>query len=279
MLNVTQPAVSAALRQCEAQLKMKLFSRTGGRLRPTPEAEAIFPEVAEIFTRVDTVGRLSKDLIGGRLGTLSIAGAFPITNSIVAEVVASFIIQRPDLRVMLHTLTTPQVLDKVRNREVELGVVYEDAIGAEFETEVLTKIRLACVLLSSHPLAKKQTISVKDLQPYPIITYLPQTILRSHVNRALQNGGVDLRINVQVGLSITAIMLARYGAGIALVDPLLANAMATPRLVSRPLRPSVELNVILVRNRLSPHSAVSVEFVKSLKKLISQPKNIKKSYA
>ena len=37
-LNVSQPAVSAALKQLERQLNMRLFDRVGGRLRATPEA-------------------------------------------------------------------------------------------------------------------------------------------------------------------------------------------------------------------------------------------------
>ncbi len=42
-LNVSQPAISATLRHCEAQLGMKLFERAGSGLQPTPEAHAIFP--------------------------------------------------------------------------------------------------------------------------------------------------------------------------------------------------------------------------------------------
>ena len=77
-LNVTQPAVSAVLKHCESQLKMKLFTRVTGRLQPTAEARAIFPEIAAIFGRVEAVNSLTQDLVGGRLGTLSIAASFPI---------------------------------------------------------------------------------------------------------------------------------------------------------------------------------------------------------
>src|SRR5262245_41523562 len=80
LLNVTQPAVSAVLKHCEDRLGLRLFVRAGGRLRPTDEAKALFPDVAAVFGRLDAVGRLTQDLVGGRLGTLSIAAAFPIAN-------------------------------------------------------------------------------------------------------------------------------------------------------------------------------------------------------
>ena len=65
VLNVTQPAVSAALKQFESRLRMKLFERRGGKLQPTSEAKALLPEVKEIFDRLLAVERFSQDLAGG----------------------------------------------------------------------------------------------------------------------------------------------------------------------------------------------------------------------
>ena len=43
-LGVSQPAVSAGLRQLENQLGITLFERTGRRLQPTAEARDLFEE-------------------------------------------------------------------------------------------------------------------------------------------------------------------------------------------------------------------------------------------
>src|SRR3546814_5490968 len=109
LLNVTQPAVSTVLKHCESQLKMKLFVRVAGRLQPTAEAEAVFPQAASIFGRLDAVSRLTQDLVGGRLGTLSIAAAFPIANGYLAKALARFVSRRPNLRATLQSLTSPPV--------------------------------------------------------------------------------------------------------------------------------------------------------------------------
>jgi len=45
------------------------------------------------------------------------------------------------------------VVDRVINREVELGVAYEQVVNAEVETEVLIRSGIACVLRHDHPLA------------------------------------------------------------------------------------------------------------------------------
>jgi DNA-binding transcriptional LysR family regulator len=260
-LNVTQPAVSAVLKHCESQLNMKLFTRVSGRLQPTPEANAIFPEIAAIFGRVDGVNALTQDLAGGRLGTVSIAAAFPIANGYLTKAVATFIADRPKVRVALQSLTSPQVLASVVNREVELGIAYEPVVSSEVETKVLMRAGIACVMRSDHPLARRKEVAVRDLERHSIITYLPQALFRRYVDRALSAAGIVPNITAQVGLSLTGIMLARHGAGVALVEPFLVASMGLPGLVARPLKPRIEVKTLLIRHKSAPHSKIMNEFV------------------
>lgn len=269
LLGVTQPSVSTVLKHCEASLRIRLFERVAGRLRPTPEAEAILPDVAAIFGRLDAVGRLTQDLAGGRLGTLSVAAAFPIANGYLAKAVADFMEARPGMRVALQSLTSPQVVERVVSREVELGIAYEPVVNPEVETEVLLRSGVACVLREDHPLAARAEIEVRDLEPYAIITYLPQTLLRGPVDRALSEAGVVPRIAVQVSLSLTGIMMAYHGVGIAMVEPFLLASMPLPGLVARPLRPRIEVSALLVRARSAPRSAAMGHFVGQLKATVA----------
>jgi DNA-binding transcriptional LysR family regulator len=268
LLNVTQPAVSTVLKHCETQMKMKLFVRVAGRLQPTAEAEAVFPEVASIFGRLDAVSRLTQDLVGGRLGTLSIAAAFPIANGYLAKAVASFVSSRPNLRATLQSLTSPQVLDRVINREAELGVAHEPIISSLVETEVLVKTGISCVMPPDHPLAARDEVDIRDLVDYPLITYLPHIQWRPFIDRALSEAGIAPRISVQVSLSITGIMLARFGAGVALAEPLLVASLKLPGVTVRPLRPRIEAKTFLLRLKSAPQSPAIDAFIDHLKETI-----------
>jgi DNA-binding transcriptional LysR family regulator len=271
-LNVTQPAVSAVLKHCEGQLKMKLFARVSGRLQPTAEALAIFPEVAAIFGRIEAVNLLTQDLVGGRLGTLSIAASFPIANGFLARAVATFIAERPKVRIALQSLTSPQVLDRVVHREVDLGIAYAPVVSAEVQTKVLVRTHIACVMRSDHPLASRKEVAVRDLEAHSIVTYLPQALFRRYVDQALSDAGIVPHISAQVSLSLTGIMLARYGAGVALVEPFMVAAMGMPGLVARPLRPRIEVETLMIRPRSSPRSKIMTEFISHLNQVTASEK-------
>ena len=265
LLNVSQPAVSAVLKHCESRLKIKLFVRAGGRLQPTREAEALFPDVAAVFGRLDAIGRLTNDLVGGRMGTLSIAAAFPIANGYLAKAVASFASSRPNVRCSLQSLTSPQVLDRVINREVELGVVHEPVISPMVETEELMSWSLGCVVPEDHPLARFDEIHVRDLASYPIITYLPQVVFRPYIDRAFSQAGIAPSIVMQVSIALTGIMLARFGAGVAIVDTMLIDTIGIPGLAARPLVPQIQAKTLLLRGKSVPQSLLMNDFVAHLK--------------
>lgn len=269
-LNVSQPAVSAVLKHCEARMKIKLFNRTGGRLQPTPEAKAIFPDIADIYDRLDAVERLMQDMAGGHLGTLSVAASLQHAVGYVAKAIATFSVQQPNVRIALLSMTSPQVVERVINREVELGIAYEPVTNPEVETETLVRSSVACVMREDHPLAKQKVINVRELKKHAVISYLSRGMLRSVVDRALQDAGVSNCVNVRVNLSLTAVMLAHHGAGVALVDPFMSSSLPLQGLVSRPLRPGIELNSLLVRAKSSPQSLVMENFVSHLKNTVRE---------
>ena len=269
-LNVSQPAVSATLRHCEVQLGMKLFQRVGSRLQPTPEAKTIYGEVAAIFRRVDTVGRMTRDMIEGQRGSIAVAGTFPVTHGYLAEATAAFLPLRPNVQVSIQSLTQPELIDRVVNREVELGITYGPVFDPVLVTETLFKVQIACVMPAGHPLAEKAEIQAVDLLDYPLITFAPQMIMRAIVDQALRGAGAMPEIRVRVALSFTAMVLARAGAGVAIVDPLLLETLPLPGLVVRPLRPRAEVEVLLVHPRDAPLSQTMERFIACLRDVLSR---------
>ncbi|OYW16961.1 MAG: hypothetical protein B7Z52_07600 [Burkholderiales bacterium 12-64-5] len=240
----------------------------GSSRSSTPSA--LLPDIDAVFSRLAAVERLTQDLAGGRLGTLSIAAAFPIANGYLAKAVATFLSGRPGLRVALQSLTSPQVVDRVASREVELGVVHEPVGSTEVETELLVRSSIAAVLPADHPLARAPCVKLAALAGQPIVTYLPQNIFRLYVDRALAEAGIAPPIVAQVTVSLTGIMLAQHGAGIALVEPLMLRSLAFPTLVARPLDPPVEFATVLVRPRGTPDSSTAARFVQHVRAVLRE---------
>ena len=265
LLNVTQPAVSTVLRHCEAQLRVRLFDRTGGRLHPTPEAHAIYPDIANIFQRVDTVTRMTQDLVGGRLGQITVAATFTAANGPIAASVAEFAQKRPAVRVAIHALPSAQVIDRVARREADFGLCYAPARDPAIEVEELSSSEVAAILPRAHPLARLETIPVEALAGQEIITYAPHTAVGKLVEEAFRQARITPTQRLQVNYSMTAFILAAQGAGIALVEPLLLASANTPSLIARPIQPRMEVRTLLIHAIGRPPTKTSTRLLELIR--------------
>src|SRR3546814_18046463 len=115
---------------------------------------------------------------------MSISAVFPVANGYVAKAVASFVTERPNIHVVLESLSSLQVLDRVLDREAEIGIAHDPVVNSAIETEVIARTRIVCVMRDDHPFATHDEIAIRDLEPYPILPYLPPVLFRGYVDRS-----------------------------------------------------------------------------------------------
>src|SRR3546814_14404224 len=80
-LQISQPAVSSAIRQLESQIGFPLFDRIGNRLSATEEAKILFRESESIFLLSKSMSQTEADLKDERLGQLRIVATPPLGPS------------------------------------------------------------------------------------------------------------------------------------------------------------------------------------------------------
>jgi DNA-binding transcriptional LysR family regulator len=265
-LHVSQPAVSTVLKHAEQRLGMKLFQRAGGRLTPTPEAVALFPDVEHIFTRLEALSRSAQGLRDAASGLLSVAAAPTLANALLPAAVAAFTAGRPQLRVQLRTLPTRQILAGVRDRAFDLGLVYEPAaaVDDDIAVEAAGSFRVACVVPHDDPLAAKESVGPADLLGRPLITFGPDTPLGARLAAAFAAAGVPFDVRVESTASSTSVCLVAAGAGVALVDSTSVLGDGFPALAVRDFVPRIESRVLLLHARDHPRSRLAAAFARKL---------------
>lgn len=273
LLNVSQPSVSTVLQHMEAQLGMQLFRRSGGRLKPSPEAEALLPEVSEIFRRVNRLSQNARSLARGRLGRITVAGTLALSNGYIVDAVSIFGQSHPDVDVTIHSLQTPDIIERVMAREINLGVCYGEINNSGLLIEELAKGAMICVMPENHPLANKKSIEITDLAGETLITYDDGDVLRAKVESLFEEFDVHPNLSLQVSQTITAIRLVHHGAGLALVEPFYFAAIQPPGLVARPISPVQQLSAYLIRPVDAIESAALTAFIEILRNIARSDKS------
>lgn len=263
-LNISQPAVSATLKHCETQLRMKLFFREGGRLTPTPEAQTIYPTIRAIFDRVEAVDRMTTELAAGKAGTLTLASSPPLTG-MLSYAISSFVENRTDCRISALTMSAREMIDRVARNELDLGLTYSLVQTEGIQSEALLETELVCIMHKDHRLAAMPSVTFADICQEPVITYVRDGLLRSRIDEAAVERDVTLDVRYGISSAMTGVMLAGLKVGVAIVEPTFLSQFRLSNVVARPFEPALPLIIYMVGQRTHRLSQLTQSFARHIR--------------
>ncbi|MFT8246643.1 LysR family transcriptional regulator [Roseomonas sp. BN140053] len=223
LLHVSQPAISKTIRQAEDRLKVTLFHRIRGRLVPSPEAEALFPEVEGIFRRIEALQDRAGELRSLHQGTIRIGASSGLASSVLPLATAAFRRAHPKVQVIASLLPAADLIDKLQTGDIEVGLTLTAIGRSSVMAERIGSTRMVCVLPEDHPLAELDVLCPSDLANYPLISFGADTIFGRALDRAFRAHGVRRQTAIQVELSFHACTFVQCGCGVALVDTLMTG--------------------------------------------------------
>jgi DNA-binding transcriptional LysR family regulator len=237
-LGVTQPAVSLQIRSLEQRLGRQLLDRSGRRVEPTEAGRRLYASAQRVLAAEEhLLEELAADDEGAITGTLELGASTGPGGTVVPLLLCAFQEQQPEVRVRLTVSDTQTVVDRVAERELELGIVGAGRRhrGVAFEPFFRDEVVLACP--SDHRFAGK-TISLDDLKGERLIVMQEGAGVRQVIEDELRKAGMrlrDLDVRLELGLqeSVRSAVLAGHGVAfisrLAIEADLAAGRIATAR--------------------------------------------------
>lgn len=236
LLNVTQPGVSRTISHLELHLGYALFERRGRRIYPTAEAEALYREVDRLYVGMDQIGQAAMDIRLHRAGTLRVASLSALSQWLVPQVVTQFLQDRPKVSLFVQSLASRQIAELVATRQVDLGIVELPLTRPDIRVQPLDPVPLVAVMPSTHRLADRDVISVKDLHNERMVLLSQHSYVRYKIDDAFSSQGVTPHVVVETQTSSMAYALAAAGAGVTLLSRWTAMSPADQGLKVVPIR-------------------------------------------
>jgi len=237
-LGVTQPAVSLQIRSLEQRLGRQLLDRSGRRVEPTEAGRRLYASAQRVLAAEEhLLEELDADDEGAITGTLELGASTGPGGTVVPLLLCEFQEQHPEVRVRLTVSDTQTVVDRVAERELELGIVGAGRRhrGVAFEPFFRDEVVLACP--ADHRFVGK-TVSLDDLKGEKLIVMQEGAGVRQVIEDELRKAGMrlrDLDVRLELGLqeSVRSAVLAGHGIAfisrLAIEADLAAGRIATAR--------------------------------------------------
>lgn len=233
-LQIAQPPLSQQIRALENELGLQLFDRTTRPLQLTPAGQVFLEKAHQVFTQVEQAKVLAKRASRGEIGQLRVGINTSIANSILPDILRTFCDRFPEVEVVLHEQASYQQLQKLCDRNIDVGFVnlhHLQQIDEKDDTLSFVSILqepFMIVLPESHPLAQQTQVSLKALANELFIlppAHLPSGLYYQIVSLC-QHVGFSPKVRQEATWMSTVLSLVAGGVGISLLP---ANAQNLQR--------------------------------------------------
>lgn len=167
-IGLTQPAVSAQIKQLEQILGQSLFEYTGRFLHVTVAGESVARAINQIFDQLNRLEMQLSDLSGSLRGELRI-NMVSSMQYVMPWLISRFTKLHPDIQVRLHVVNRDKAIESLKQQQSDLAVL--SMIRSEKDLSFLPFLanQLIAVVAAHHPLAKHDELSPEQLLAEPLL--------------------------------------------------------------------------------------------------------------
>lgn len=248
-LSVSQPSLSEAVREVEEDARVLIFSRGRAGVTPTAEGAELLGYARQVMEAMDAMeGRF-----GGRAKAKTrfavSAQHYTFAANAFAEMVAGF--PGDAYEFAFNETQTRQVLEDVRNRFSDLGVMYLSAVNEGMLGKALRDNRLEftelfradpCAFMSrDHPLASRGAVDADDLAPYPQLSFIQGAYESPYYSEEPLVLPAERSIKVSDRAAIVNLMIGLDGYTVS--SGIFPEYLQGDAIVSVPLRDAVPMRI------------------------------------
>ncbi|XSG82969.1 MAG: LysR family transcriptional regulator [Methyloligella sp. ZOD6] len=251
---VSQPTLSAGIKQLEEILGVLLVQR-GSRFQGlTPEGERVLDWARRIVGDTRAMRQEIEALKHGLSGHIRIA-AIPTALAMVAMITTPYRARHPNVSFTVLTRTSIEVLGMLENLEIDAGLTYLDnePLG-RVKTIPLYEEHYRLLLAADHPLATRDSVTWEEAGKIPLCLLTPDMQHRRIIDGLLNASGTPAAPTLESDSMVALFAHVRTGQWASVMPAKLAQIMgltATMRAVPI-VEPEVSHTVGLVVPQRDP---------------------------
>ncbi len=201
-LGKSQPSVSRTMALLEDRIGAPLFETGKRPLRPTELGENLALIGARIHALNAEASRLVQNYRKGHAGRLRIAGTPIFMDGVVSTFIADFQTRHPDVQIAQSYGYFDQLAASLRNGSLDMAIVplHQGSVPTDMTFVPLLPGRSVIAARAGHPLMRRSTITLADIEPYPWIAPPADSPLYRDLQRALKSiGKEEFRVSFSGG--------------------------------------------------------------------------------
>lgn len=169
-MNISQSSITAAIDLIEQSIGAELFRRVPAKgILPTPTGQQVGTRVAAFLDQARLFESDVMSLAGDPTGVLRMACYAPTASYVLPPLLKRIAQSYPDIRIDLTEGDLNSIDDLLKTGAVDVALTYQMAVPTDRVFTPLFTAHPWAILPSSSPLAEKESVTMAELAPLPMI--------------------------------------------------------------------------------------------------------------
>ncbi|NEW08369.1 LysR family transcriptional regulator [Paenibacillus sp. SYP-B3998] len=270
ILFLSQPSVTARIQSLERELDCRLFDRIGKQIHLTEEGKKFLPYGQQLLQTFQK-GKIQLKQKRTLPNELRIGSTVSVSNYMIPEIIPKMKLKYPDVNFKLTTAVTDDILNRVLNRELDVGFVrhisHPNILSAKFYED---PIRL--YVHEGHPFINNDKRSIEDIGDQHLVFFECGSLDWMRIHRIFASLKRPPNIEFLIDNLETAKKLVMQRVGIAFLPSLCVSQEVREKKLF-PIDFPETSGISLQTNVISLHGGSTLFFNSILEncKILSQP--------
>jgi DNA-binding transcriptional LysR family regulator len=217
-LIISQPAVSAQVRQLERALGFDLIDRSTGKWRLSDEGRLVHDYARRVFALVEEMLGALDEVNDLTAGQLIFGASTTIGEYLLPKVMGRFKKRYPGITLGLEIANTGVIVQRVIDRRLHLGLIGDEVKSESLEVLPYGLDDIVIIAAPSHRLADRSVIPVSELACEGFIVREAGSATRKVAEATLGHHGVEMRIAMELGSNEAVKQAVAANLGIGMIS-------------------------------------------------------------
>jgi DNA-binding transcriptional LysR family regulator len=229
VVHVSQPAISRAVRDLEAQVGVSLMERSPRGVKLTTAGETLYSHARGVFASERAAEEALAAIKGVERGRLRIGASFNIAAYALPAVIDAFVARHPGIDITLSALHTRQLSELLVAFELDVAIAEVPVSDPRIDVRHWRWDEMIVVAAAGHPLAGRRGVSPALLSRELFVLREPESGTRAMVLAGLRAAGVVPARTMAVDSAEAIKQLVAAGVGVGVVSRAAAAEQLTLR--------------------------------------------------
>jgi DNA-binding transcriptional LysR family regulator len=217
-LNISQPAVSQAVKQLEQGLGIELFTRRAKGVSLTHAGTLLYSYVRDGYEAILSGERQLAKMMNLESGEVRIGASDMTLQFYLLPHLEKFHQLYPEIKVTVTNAPTPQTIDHLQQGRIDFGVVTKPLnVDSHFDVFCVRSVQDVFVAGDKFRYLDGRILEYRELEQLPLICLEGNTSTRSYVDDFLVQRKVQVRPEFELATSDMIIQFAIRNLGIGCV--------------------------------------------------------------